>query len=119
MVAGDVTAVLLRAPDTDRVVAIGFWQRPSNPLLHHRRMAYRVMTDPDLRGRNLGRLLMAAMHRVAREDGVEIGELGVRGGLETERFYAGLGWVECGRLVGGIRVGPGDDRDDIWMMRRF
>ncbi len=37
MVAGDVTAVLLRAPDTDRVVAIGFWQRPSNPLLHHRR----------------------------------------------------------------------------------
>ena len=60
-------------PDTDRVVAIGFWQRPSNPLLHHRRMAYRVMTDPDLRG----------------------------------------------RLVGGIRVGPGDDRDDIWMMRRF
>ena len=31
----------------------------------------------------------------------------------------GLGWVECGRLVGGIRVGPGDDRDDIWMMRRF
>ena len=119
MVAGDVTAVLLRAPDTDRVVAIGFWQRPSNPLLHHRRMAYRVMTDPDLRGRNLGRLLMAAMHRVAREDGVEIGELGVRGGLQTERFYAGLGWVECGRLVGGIRVGPGDDRDDIWMMRRF
>ena len=69
MVAGDVTAVLLRAPDTDRVVAIGFWQRPSNPLLHHRRRR------------------------------------------------AGLGRVRAaGRRHPG---GAGDDRDDIWMMRRF
>ena len=55
----------------------------------------------------------------ARFPRMAFGELGVRGGLQTEKFYAGLGWVECGRLVGGIRVGPGDDRDDIWMMRRF
>lgn len=101
------------------MLALGFWQRPANPLLHHRRKAYRVMTDPARRGRNLGRLLMAAMHRVAREGGVEIGELGVRAGLGTEEFYASLGWVECGRLPGGIRVAPGDERDDHWMWRRL
>lgn len=115
---GETTAVLLRAPSS-QLVGLGFWTRPDNPLLHHRRHAYRVMTDPDRRGRNLGRLLMAGMHRVAREDGVEIGELGVRGGYGTEEFYGRLGWWECGRVPGGIRVAPGDDRDDIAMMRRF
>lgn len=116
---GDVTAVLLMDAATDRPVGLGFWQRPTNPLLHHRRTAYRVMTDPGRRGSNLGRLLMAAMHRVAREEGVEIGELGVRGGYGTERFYAALGWSEWGRIPGGIRVAPGDDRDDIQMLRHF
>lgn len=117
--AGEVTAVLLRSAVDGAVLALGFWQRPANPLLHHRRKAYRVMTDPARRGRNLGRLLMAAMHRVAREGGVEIGELGVRAGLGTEEFYASLGWVECGRLPGGIRVAPGDERDDHLMWRRL
>ena len=115
MCAGDVTAVLLRSPAS----GLAFWSRPANPLLHHRRTAYRVMTDPTHRGRNLGRLLMAAMHRVAREDAVEIVELGVRSGYGTEDFYAGLGYEEIGRLKGGIRVAPGDDRDDIHMARRL
>lgn len=118
LVTGDATAVLLRDPVTEHPIALGFWQRPPNPLLHHRRTAYRIMTDPTRRGRNLGRLLMAAMHRVAREDGVEIVELGVRGGYGTEDFYASVGYAEIGRLVGGIRVAPGDDRDDISMARR-
>ncbi len=119
MTAGDVTAVLLRSAADRAVVGLGFWQRPTNPLLHHRRTAYRVMTDPGRRGRNLGRLLMGAMHRVARADGAELGELGVRGGYGTEDFYAALGWRELARLPGGIRVAPGDDRDDISMWRRF
>ena len=118
MRAGDVTAVLLRSP-AGGLLGLAFWQRPANPLLHHRRTAYRVMTDPIHRGRNLGRLLMAAMHRVAREDGVEIVELGVRSGYGTEDFYAGLGYEEIGRLKGGIRIAPGDERDDIHMARRL
>jgi len=50
---------------------------------------------------------------------VEIVELGVRSGYGTEDFYAGLGYEEIGRLKGGIRVAPGDDRDDIHMARRL
>lgn len=119
MASGDGVAVLLRAPNSGQVVALGWWVRPGNPLLWHRRTAYRVMTDPDQRGRNLGRLLMAAMHRAARADGAEIAELGVRGGYGTEVFYERCGYTETGRLPGGIRVAPGDDRDDISMARRL
>ncbi|MBD3781505.1 MAG: GNAT family N-acetyltransferase [Micrococcales bacterium] len=118
MAAGRAVAVLLRDP-AGTVVALAWWVAGPNPLLGHRRTAYRVMTDPGRRGRNLGRLLMAAMHRVAREDGVEVAELGVRGGTGVDAFYAGLGYEEVGRLPGGIRVADGDERDDIWMARRL
>lgn len=118
MSAGRARAVLLRGAQ-GALVGLGWWTAPVNPLLGHRRAANRIMTDPARRGCNLGRLLMSAMHRAAREDGAEIGELGVRAGMGTEDFYAAVGWREIGRLPGGIRVGAGDDRDDIWMMRRL
>ena len=118
MADGATTAVLLRWPD-GRVVAVGFWTADRNPLLGHTRTAYRIMTHPDLRGRNLGRLLMAAMHRVAREQGVEVAVLDVRSGLGTTRFYEQCGYVEVGRVPGVIRVAPGDDRDSVIMARRL
>lgn len=118
MADGTTTAVLLRRHD-GRVVGAGFWVAGSNPLQSHTRTAYRVMTDPALRGRNLGRLLMAAMHRVAREQEVEVAVLDVRSGLGTTRFYEVCGYVEVGRVPGVIRVAPGDDRDSVLMARRL
>ncbi|MGL5863881.1 MAG: GNAT family N-acetyltransferase, partial [Phycicoccus sp.] len=79
---------------------------------------YRVMTDPERRGRRLGTLLMAGMHRIARDDGVELLQLGYRSGTGVSAFYAGLGYREVGRIPGAIRVGPDDDRDDVTMVRR-
>lgn len=119
MAAGRTVAVLLRSAEDESVVAAGFWVQGPNPLLGHTRTAYRVMTDPDRRGRNLGRLLMAAMHRVARADSVEVAVLGVRGGTGTEAFYEQCGYVVTGRTPGMIRVAPGDDRDSIEMARRL
>lgn len=118
MADGTTTLVLLRRPD-GRVVGAGFWVADRNPMLGHTRTAYRVMTDPGLRGRNLGRLLMGAMHRAAREQGVEVALLDVRSGLGTTRFYETCGYVEVGRLPGVIRVAPGDDRDSVVMARRL
>lgn len=118
MAEGSSTGVLLRGPD-GRVVGAGFWVADRNPLLGHTRTAYRIMTHPDRRGRNLGRLLMAAMHRVARTQGVEVAVLDVRSGLGTTRFYEGCGYVEVGRVPGVIRVAPGDDRDSVVMARRL
>jgi hypothetical protein len=62
---------------------------------------------------------MAAMHRVAREQDVEVTVLDVRSGLGTTRFYEGSGYVEVGRVPGVIRVGPADDRDSVLMARRL
>ena len=120
--SGLATAVVVRDPDSPGDPAgagLGWWVQEPVTLLAHRRTAYRVMTDPDKRGRNLGRILMAAMHRAARAEGAEIVTLGVRGGMGLEGFYARCGYEEVGRVVGGIRLAPGDDRDDVTMARRL
>ncbi len=118
LATGDATAVLLRAPD-DAVLALGLWVGAPGALFAHTRTAYRVMTDPARRGRNLGRLLLAAMHRAGREDGVEVVRLDVRSGLGLAEFYGRSGYVEVGRVPGTIRVAPGDDRDTVVMARRL
>jgi len=118
MARGAQVLLTLEAAGGD-LVGLGFWAVGRNPLLSHVRTAYRVMTDPDRRGRGLGRVLLAAMHRCARDDGAEIAVLGVRSGYGTSRFYRDSGYVETGRVAGAIRVAPGDDRDDITMARRL
>lgn len=117
MAAGDAVAGALRQPD-GRLVGLAWWVRTSNPLLRHGRWLYRVMVDPARQRRGLGRLLMAGMHRLAREDGAELLQLGVRSGSGASDFYARCGYTEVGRIPGAIRVGPGDDRDDVTMARR-
>jgi GNAT superfamily N-acetyltransferase len=119
MDSGHGVAVLLRSAVDGRLLGLGFIERGTNPLLDHKRTVGRVMTDPDLRGRNLGRLLMSGIHRVARTVGAEILTLDVRSGTGTTRFYASFGYQECGRVIGAIRVAPGDERDDIRMTRRL
>ncbi len=119
MATGATVAVVLRSAADDRLLGLSFLVQGSNPLLDHTRTVYRVMTDPDRRGQNLGRLLLAATHRVARESGVEILTLGVRSGTGTSAFYGACGYRESGRVLGAIRVAPGDERDDITMTRRL
>ncbi|MGL5911674.1 MAG: GNAT family N-acetyltransferase [Phycicoccus sp.] len=117
MADGHAVAGLLVAP-RGVVVGCAWWARVRNPLLGHGRWLYGVMTDPERRGRRLGTLLMAGMHRIARDDGIELLQLGYRSGTGVSAFYAGLGYREVGRIPGAIRVGPDDDRDDVTMVRR-
>ncbi|MBP6995034.1 MAG: GNAT family N-acetyltransferase [Phycicoccus sp.] len=117
MRAGYTVAVLVRI-DAE-IVAMAFLEQVRNVLLAHGRWVYRVMVDPARQRSGLGRHLMHGVHDVARSDGVEIISLGVRGGYGTEAFYASVGYLEVGRIVGAIRVAPGDDRDDITMSRRL
>jgi GNAT superfamily N-acetyltransferase len=84
-------------------------------LAEHWRTVKRVMVHPDLQGRGYGAALMREAERAAREAGWDALHLTVRSGLGTERFYAGLGYKEVGRLPGALRVAPGDDRDEIHM----
>ncbi|MFI9720253.1 GNAT family N-acetyltransferase [Streptomyces sp. NPDC052396] len=76
-----------------------------------------VMIDPALQGGGHGRELMAETLAFARELGLEALRLEVRGGTGIEHFYARTGFKEVGRVPDGLRLAPGDDRDDILMWR--
>lgn len=117
MAAGDAFGGALTLPD-GQLVGWAWWVRGPNPLIFHGRWLQRVMVDPSRQGRGLGLILMAGMHRLAREEGVELLQLAVRSGSGASSFYRQCGYVEVGRVPGAIRVAPGDDRDEVTMARR-
>jgi GNAT superfamily N-acetyltransferase len=84
-------------------------------LKDHWRVLKRVMVTPHGQGRGLGSTLMREAERVGRAMGLAALHVTVRGGTGTEKFYERLGYAEVGRLPGALRVGPDDDRDEIFM----
>lgn len=86
-----------------------------SPLKRHWCTVRRVQVHPSRQGGGLGRTLMQGVHEVARARGWEFLQLSVRGGTGTEAFYARLGYTQVGRFPGALRLGPGDDRDELWM----
>jgi GNAT superfamily N-acetyltransferase len=102
-----------------RAVGMGFVVEGSSPLRRHWRTVLRVMVHPDLQGTGAGRLLLEGLHGLGRELGLEQVLLSVRGGTGIEGFYARLGYVEIGRHPAAIRLAPGDDRDEIVMLREL
>jgi GNAT superfamily N-acetyltransferase len=106
---------LLLGFDQDRLVALAFLTDNRFVLKAHWRVLKRVMVTPGSQGRGYGAALMRESARVAREMGLVGLQVTVRGGHGLEGFYASLGYREVGRLPGGLRVAPGDDRDEILM----
>ncbi|KAA1422184.1 GNAT family N-acetyltransferase [Mumia zhuanghuii] len=108
---------LLVGFDGDEVRAAGFVERNTHRLMQHWVWAKTVMVHPEAQGRGAGFALMLAIAGLARSmPGTEAIRLSCRGGLGLEDFYARCGYKEVGRVPGAIRVGPGDDRDDITML---
>jgi acetyltransferase len=87
------------------------------PIVAHRGMVKLLMVDPDLRGHDWGVRLHDACVALARDIGLEQLYLSARGGTGLPGYYARLGWREVGRYPGGLRVAPGDDRDEVWFFR--
>jgi len=101
--------------DGDEVVALLFVVDNRFGLKDHWRVLKRVMVTPRGQKRGLGAALMREAEVLGRKAGLAALTVTVRAGLGTEDFYAKLGYREVGRLPGAIRVGPGDDRDEIFM----
>lgn len=100
------------------LIGFGFITLPTVSVISHRTTLLRVMVDPDRRGHNFGRLLVAALHAQARAVGREIVDIGYRGGTGLGEFYESCGYVETGRVPGGLRFSFGT-RDDVHMARRL
>ncbi|MEV8545844.1 GNAT family N-acetyltransferase [Streptomyces sp. NPDC051572] len=111
------TRLLVGRDDTGTVAATVFLAFNTHRLMLHWLWLYTVMVHPRHQGKGYGRDLLAAAGEAARGiDGIEAIRLTCRGGHGLERFYGSCGYKEVGRVPGAIRVGPGDDRDDIFML---
>ena len=82
----------------------------------HWQTVRRVMVDPDRQGAGYGRLLMAEVERVGRGIGLEALALSCRGETGNDLFYKKCGYAEYGRMPNGLKLGPGDYREQILMM---
>jgi GNAT superfamily N-acetyltransferase len=98
-----------------RLVALLFVAGNGHHLKSHWRTLKRVMVAPGSQGKGYGAALMREAADLGRRLGLAGLQVTVRAGMGTERFYAGLGYSEVGRLPGVLRVAPGDDRDEILM----
>jgi GNAT superfamily N-acetyltransferase len=106
---------LLVGTDGGDLVALLFVVSNRFALKEHWRVLKRVMVSTDSRGRGYGAALMREAEKLGRQMGLAGLQVTVRAGAGTERFYARLGYREVGRMPGALRVGPGDDRDEIVM----
>ena len=92
-------------------------ERDARTFSSHWRTVKRLQVHPSQQGRGLGRLLLNEVRRFARDElGLEFLVLTVRGGTGTDDLYKRHGYREVGRIPGAMRVGPGDDRDEILMV---
>jgi GNAT superfamily N-acetyltransferase len=110
---------LLIGVDNYELVALLFITNNHFPLKDHWRLLKRVMVTPRSQGRGYGRALMLEAESAGRTMGLAALQVTVRSGQGIEQFYAGLGFREVGRVPGALRVGPGDDRDEILMWREL
>lgn len=107
--------LLIGREESGRLAAVVFLTSMRFDLMDHWRLLKRVMVHPGLQGRGYGADLLAETERIARSWGLAGLKLTLRGGLGLEAFYGRCGYKETGRVPGAIRVGPGDDRDDVTM----
>ncbi|TQN47339.1 RimJ/RimL family protein N-acetyltransferase [Humibacillus xanthopallidus] len=102
------------------VRGIGLWEHALGFPYEHVAGLKRLMVDPQLQGRNLGRILLGGMVGIARRDlpHVELLRLDYRDGLGLGEFYGRAGWSEVGRVPRGLKLTESDYRDDVAMARR-
>jgi GNAT superfamily N-acetyltransferase len=98
-----------------RLVATAALVGGHQEVVAHWRTVRRVMVHPDRQGAGYGRLLMAEVERVARGLGLEALALSCRGGTGNDLFYKKCGYTEYGRMPNGLKLGPGDYREQILM----
>jgi GNAT superfamily N-acetyltransferase len=90
------------------IVGTGSLIRAAHPLHAHRGELSSLVVHPDYQRQGIARRIVDAICDQAAVWGIAILEVGCRGGTPAETAYRRLGFVECGRLPGGIaEPGPG------------
>lgn len=99
-------ARLAVACEGSRVLGCGVLRRHRHAVLRGVAEVVKVMTHPEARGRGAARAVVTTLIATAREDGLELLTLDVRGNNHgAQALYAGLGFVVTGRRPDAIAVG--------------
>ena len=96
------TLVHLVAEVDGIVVGTGILTRNEHPFKAHRGTVGSLVVHPDYQRRGIARRIIRAMHGFAAEMGIDLLEVGCRGGTPAEQVYPRLGFVECGRFPRGL-----------------
>jgi GNAT superfamily N-acetyltransferase len=96
-----------------------FLDHRPGPLFRHWATLKRLMVRPSVQGTGRGDALIEAIHEKARALDLEQIHLTVRGGTGMETFYERHGYAIQARIPDVIRVAPGDDREEIYMVKRL
>lgn len=107
------------AYDDDELIGFGFLDRGRGPLFRHWATVKRLQIHPEHQGRGVGAALLEAISGFAGELGLEQLHLTVRGGTGTESFYIRHGYEHVATIPKIIRVAPGDDRDELYLIKRL
>lgn len=119
---------LVVAFDDDRPVGLGFLERNSTRLQGHLGVVRRLQRAPSHAGQGVGGAVLAQLEEVARDRGVRVLTLSVRGGTGRERFYLARGFrvdahlpdrlqLDDGRLVDELRLSKRLDRPRLAVRR--
>ncbi|HVL65166.1 MAG TPA: GNAT family N-acetyltransferase [Actinomycetota bacterium] len=103
----------------DEVVGLAFLTHRPGPLFRHWATVKRLQVHPTLQGKGIGGRLLDAVHAAAVDLGLETLHLTVRGGTGTERFYESRGYRIVAEIPDVIRLRPGDDRDELYLIKRL
>ncbi len=85
-----------------RVVGSVLLERHTHPLARHRADVAGLVVHQPYQRRGIARALVAECERQATALGLVILEISCRGGEPPERIYPRLGFIEYGRLPGGL-----------------
>lgn len=111
---------LVVAYDGQEPIGFCFLEHRPGPLFKHWVTVKRLQVHPSLQGKGYGARILELIHEQGKARlGLEQIQLTVRGGTGTETFYERLGYEVVARIPGIIRVAPGDDRDEIVMVKRL
>ena len=102
-----------------RVAAMLFLVSQRFALAGHWRTVKRLMVHPSVQGKGYGTALVREAETVARRFGWAALHLTVRGGTGTERLYLAHGYRLVGRYPCALRIGPGDDRDELHLWKEL
>jgi GNAT superfamily N-acetyltransferase len=103
----------------DEPVGMVFLEQRPGPLFRHWAMLKRLQVHPSLQGQGIGRNLLEATHHLASGIGLERLHLTIRGGTGRESFYTQCGYEIVASIPGSIRLGPGEDRDELYLIAKL